>query len=364
MKIMQIISGRGVNGALVYCKMLCEGLVERGHEVTLICRKRSWMSENVDPRVKVVESSLEKFSPGEIRRMSSLVKKQGIDLIHSHMTRGQNFGVLLKLMSGVPVVATAHNRLFQLHWNLNDFVIANSQATYDYHAKVNRIPASRMEVVYCCSDFERMAEVEKHQAQEIRNRLNLKPDQILIGLIGEIAVRKGHIHLVRALPEILKVVPDAKVVFLGRFGRRQPHVRKIRKFLLEHDLAGVTKWLGRQSNVAEYMAACDITVVPSLEEPLGLVAIESLMAQTPVVASRTGGLQEVVIHEQTGLLVPPGNHTAIANEVIRLAKQPLLRKSLAKAGFEHVRNTFAPGQLIESVIDIYNRIAMAKRLAA
>ena len=208
---MQIISGRGVNGALVYCKMLCEDLVARGHQVTLVCREDSWMSDNVDhSRVRIIESSLEKFSPGEIRRMSALVKQHNIDLIHTHMTRGQNFGVLLKLMTGVPVVATAHNRLFQLHWNMNDYVIANSQSTYDYHARVNRIPASRMEVVYCCSDLERMRSVDQQDVQRIRQELNVEPDQLLIGVVGEFAVRKGHIHFVHALPENIEVCPRRK----------------------------------------------------------------------------------------------------------------------------------------------------------
>ena len=366
LNIMQIISGRGVNGALVYCKMLCEQLVERGHRVTLVCRENSWMSENVDSsKVQIIESSLEKFSPSELKRMSSLARKHRIDLIHTHMTRGQNFGVMLKLMTGIPVVATAHNRLFQLHWNLNDYVIANSQATFDYHARINRIPASRMEVVYCCSDLERLTHVNSDQAMAIRENLRVKQDQFLIGMIGEFATRKGQIHLIRALPRILKEVPDARVVLLGRFGRRQAHVKKIRRFILENNLAGVAKWLGRKSNVAQYMTACDVTVVPSLEEPLGLVAIESLMAKTPVVASRTGGLKEVVIDGQTGLLVPPGDENAIAAAVIRLAKDKGLREQLSQNGYEHVCKTFAPSNLIDQVADIYQRIlSKTGRLAA
>ena len=67
------------------------------------------------------------------------------------------------------------------------------------------------------------------------------------------------------------------------------------------------------------MAAFDIGVVPSLEEPLGLVAIESLMAGTAVVASDTGGLKEIISHGETGLLVPPASPESIANAVVKLA---------------------------------------------
>ena len=80
------------------------------------------------------------------------------------------------------------------------------------------------------------------------------------------------------------------------------------------------------------------------------------MAKTPVVASRTGGLQEVVIDGQTGLLVPPGDEHAIANSVIRLAKDKCLRKQLAENGHDHVCKTFAPQNLIDQVAAIYDRI--------
>ena len=354
---MQIISGRSVNGALVYCKMLCESLVRRGHQVTVVCRKNSWVADGIDPRVNVVESTLDKFSPSEIRRVAAISKQHKIDVVHSHMTRGQNFAVLLKLVTGNPVIATAHNRLFQLHWKWNDYVIANSQSTYDYHSRVNRVPASRMKVVYCCSDLERMNRVESTDVQQIRNQLRVEPDQILLGVFGEFAQRKGHIHLIQALPQIVAAISKLKVVFVGRFGRRQGHVRKMRQFILDHNLAGVTKWVGRKNNIAHYMAASDISIVPSLEEPLGLVAIESLMARTPVIASDTGGLSEIVAHEERGLLVPPGDATAIAESVIRLAGDSDLRTRLASNGHEFVRRTFEPEQLIDQVIQIYSQVA-------
>ena len=98
LNILQIISGRSVNGALVYCKILSERLVELGHKVTIVCRPEAWIAANVDQnKIRVVESTMARFPPTEFRRIRSIVKQEKIDLIHSHMTRAQNYAIALKL---------------------------------------------------------------------------------------------------------------------------------------------------------------------------------------------------------------------------------------------------------------------------
>lgn len=338
----------------MYCKILSEELADRGHQVTVICKPSSWVKSNIDQsKVRTIESSLNRFPLGELKRVAKLVRDEPIDLIHTHMTRGQNFGIALKLMTGVPVVATAHNRHFELHYNFNDFVIANSSSTFDYHRRVNMVPEKRMKTIFCCSDFERLNQVPEAAVTSLREQLTSSSEDILIGLIGEIATRKGHKYLIQALPKIIERVPNAKIVFVGRFGRKQPHVRKLRKFILNNGLAGRVKWLGRKSNVAEYLTAFDITVMPSIEEPLGLVAIESLMAGTPVVASATGGLVEIVQPNKNGLLVPPCDSTALADAVIKLAVDSELRNRLGSQGRQSVRDKFAPQTLIDQVEEVY-----------
>jgi glycosyltransferase involved in cell wall biosynthesis len=140
-------------------------------------------------------------------------------------------------------------------------------------------------------------------------------------------------------------------------------VRKIRKFILQNGLAGRIKWVGRRSNVAEYMAACQLTVVPSIEEPLGLVAIESLLVGTPVVASNTGGLGEVVRDRESGLLVPPADPKALAEAVIALAGDASARSRMGTNGRCYAEAVFSPAHLIDRVEEVYRRIAGRSRVA-
>ncbi len=364
MNILQVISGRGVNGALVYCKYLSEELVSRGHQVTILCKPNSWIKTHVDQtNVEVIESNLARFPFAEFKRIASVIRDKNIDLIHTHMTRGQNFGIGLKFITGKPVVATAHNRHFELHWNFNDFVIANSKSTFNFHRRVNLVPASRMQTIYCCSDPDHQRPVSPSAALAIRQKLRLKPDSILVGIVGEVAARKGHKYLVQALPKIISKIPNVKVIFVGRYGRKQPYFRQMRKFLFDNKLFGVVKWLGRRSNVQEYLSACDLSVMPSIEEPLGLVAIESLMAGTPVVASQTGGLTEIVNTGENGVLVPPRDPETLADAIIHLAQHRELRRTMGESGQRFVKEKFSPRLLIDAVEQVYNDVVATRQVA-
>ena len=268
MKILQVISGKTVNGAMTYCKFVTEQLTSLGHEVTILGRPDGWIRDNVDPSIQFVPSELAR-SPSEISRVARWVKANQIDVVHTHMSRGHAFGVLLRWMTGVPVVATAHNQSFQLHWRMNDYVIANSQATYDYQRRVNRVANRQMETVHCFTDLERFKHVKPLDVTIVRRQLRLKGDEFLVGVVGEVVARKGHLYLFEALSRVVKEVPNLKLVLLGRFNRNEAYVKKLRAIQLRDKIFCHVKWLGLRWNIQDFMAAFDLTVVPSVEEPLG-----------------------------------------------------------------------------------------------
>ena len=129
-------------------------------------------------------------------------------------------------------------------------------------------------------------------------------------------------------------------------------------------LANRVKWLGLRNNVQDYMAAFDLTVAPSIEEPLGMVALESLATGTPVVASNTGGLPEIVRPNETGLLVPPKNHDQLAQAIIAMAQDPETRERLGENGRRFVQENFDPEKLARQVESVFLKLAKRKPVAA
>jgi glycosyltransferase involved in cell wall biosynthesis len=359
LKILQIISGRNINGALTYCKFLTEILVANGHQVAIVCRKDGWIENQSLPGVTFFHSEMDR-TPGELQRVANWVAAEGFDVIHTHMSRAHAFGVLLKLRAHVPVIATAHNRSFQLHWKFNDYVIANSDATYRYQKRINRVSPQRMQTVHCFTDLQRFNEVTDRCRRRVDRHLRRYPEEFLVGVVGEVVARKGHLYLFEALSEIIEAVPNFRLVLLGRFNKDEAYVKRMRRILMREKLLGRVKWLGLRSNVQDFMAAFDLTVVPSVEEPLGLVALESLAAGTPVVASDTGGLPEIVHHGKSGLIVPPKRPRALAEAIIELANDPSRREAMGQAGKAFVFDAFDPQRLCKQVEAVYEKVIRSR----
>lgn len=362
LKVLQIVSGRDLNGALTYCQFLTEQLIQLGHQVSIACRHDCWLRRQNLPGVTFLESNLNR-KPAEVRRIGRWIREQKIDLLHTHMSRAHLFGILLRMTTGIPVIATAHSCNFQPHWRLNDFVIANSESTLSYHRWVNWVSAKRSARVYCFTDLHRFRDVDPSLIRSTRQKLGVATEDFLIGVVGQVAHRKGQRYLFESLPRLTAQIPNLKLAVLGPYYDESPYVRQLRAFLHRHQLEDKVIWIGPQTNVEVYMHAFDLCVVPSLKEPLGLVAVEALASATPVVASQTGGLPEIIEHQRTGLLVPRGNATAIEDAVMQLHAEPNRAKTMAARGQSVVRQRFDAATLTRQVAAIYERVASRGRSA-
>ena len=275
--------------------------------------------------------------------MARWIQQQSIDVMHTHMSSAHLFGIIMKMMTGTPVVATAHQCSLQLHWRFNNHVIANSEYTRRFQQRINGVPANRLSKIHCFSALDRFRTISERDVNTVRGQLRLKGHEFVVGVVGDVVARKGHRYLFQALPRVLQEVPELKLVLLGRFNRSETYVRKLRQLQQQAPLLTKIKWLGLRDNVQDFMSAFDLCVVPSVEEPLGLVAIEALAAGTAVVASNTGGLPEIVRNGENGLLVPPRDSNALADAIIALARDADLRERMGQRGRSMVFETFDPG---------------------
>ena len=364
LNILQIISGQQINGALTYCKLLTQQLIGRGHRVTIVCRSNSWIKQqSLD--VQFVDSNLKRFPISELRKIAGLVREKNIDVVHTHMSRAHAFGTLLKFfVPSVPVIKSAHSRSVQLHWRFNDFVIANSAATEQYHIRRNGISPKKIQAVHCFIDTDKFQPASRLAARRVRRQLKWNNGEFLVGVVGEITKRKGQEFLVKAIPSLIKAIPHLRVVMVGRFSEQEPYVKQIRRYLSENGLEYTTQLIGIRDNVEDFLTAMNVSIVPSLEEPLGLAAIESQSVGTPVIVSETGGLTEVVNDEMSGLIVPMGDPDAISRAIIRLSQDIKLQLRLSFHGQEMVADTFSPEILVPKVESIYENLLSRRRKAA
>ena len=208
MEILEIVSGAQINGAVVHCALLCREFTRRGHEVTVVCRHDSKIKTLLPSGLRVIESDLHKLPFDEVRRIGAIARETGTQVIHTHMTRAHNFGVVLRRFCNIPCVATAHSHIVQpLTFMFNDRVIAVSDATRRFQQSRNLVRAANIDTVHGFADYERQAAVRADAGAQVRAGFGLGPQTPVFGIIGDIQPRKGHLYLVRALSRDQAVDP-------------------------------------------------------------------------------------------------------------------------------------------------------------
>ena len=280
----------------------------------------------------MIRSDLHRWPFDELRRISRIVREEKINVIHTHTSRSNFFGVLVRWLTGVPSVATAHSCHIQLHWMFNDWVIAVSEATRQYQRRYNLVRNSRIETIYNAIDPAHLVAPPRETRLSMRQSLGCDAATPLLGVVGNVIPRKGLIHLVRAMPNILAAAPAARLLVVG--GQEQSdYGQKVRAEAEKIGIAGRLAWLGyRAEPPRNPRVALDLFVLPSLDEGLPLAVLEAMAAGLAVVATAVGGVPECVISGETGLLVPPGQSGPLAAAIIELRGDAARRRRMGEAG--------------------------------
>jgi glycosyltransferase involved in cell wall biosynthesis len=338
---MEIVSGAEVNGAVVHCLLLSRALAQRGHHVALVCRPAAWIAAQAFPAsVEIIESDLHRWPPDELRRMARVARDGAVDVLHTHMSRAHFFGVLLRGLSGVPCVASAHNQHLQLHWMFNDRVIAVSDATARFHRRWNGVRRHRLDVIHNFIDADHYASTPPALGAGIRATLGIDSACPVIGIIGHVIPRKGLGDLLRALPAILAAAPNTRVLVVGSAADQYAH--EMRRLAAALGVAAHVVWAGYRHDIDAVLASVDVVACPSHHEDLNMVALEAMAAGRPVVATMVGGFPECIVDGVTGLLVPAGKPERLADALISLLRDADRRRRLSQAALARLRERYSP----------------------
>ena len=362
MKIMQIVSGAAVNGAIYHCLLLSRELAKRGHQVSLVCRPGAWIGQQLasDP-VEVIHSDLHRWPSDELRRIGAILNEGRFDVVNTHMSRAHLFGVLLRLFTKVPRVATAQCRHFQPHWALNDMVIAASETTRRFHRRVNLVPVRRLVTVHNFVDGERFERIDPNVRHDVRRSLGIADSDPLIAVVANVFPRKGQIYAVRSLPKILTTAPNTQLLLIG--DADVAYEQQVRSEAETLDVSSHVHWLGRRNDVPELLASSDLFMLPTLEETLPLSILEAMAAGLPAVATNVGGNPECVAHQETGILVPPRNHHALGQAVTELIGDGKKRRQMGEAARQRYLKSFSTTSQTTAIEAVFEQVASRRRSA-
>lgn len=303
-------------------------------------------------------------------RTARLIRKKEIDLVHHNNNPAANRASILgAILGGVPQVA--HVRFFGRYYRPIDerlcrrvdrFVCVSASVATHCRRRL-RLPEERVDVVHNPVDLERFTGARGRRSGT-RRHLGVEPGDRLVVHVGRLVPWKGQGEFLEAVAPLAAVDPRVRVLVVGGAGRR-PGDRKYREALGERvrdlGLEDRIRLTGHRRDVAELMAAADVMVHSSSEpEPFGRVIVEAMAAGTAVIATRAGGVLDIVRDGQTGLLVPPGDTGALREAIRRLLEAPRLRARLARAAGRHVQEAFSPDRAVEALTAVH-RAALRDR---
>jgi len=308
--------------------------------------------------------------PAGLVRLVGLLRRERVDVLHTHLFDPSVVGLCAATLAATPLrVMTRHYsdyhtridrpwhvRLDRLCTRLSHVVIAVSQHTADHMVERESAPADKIRVVLNGIDFDRVSPTAGAR-ESIRQELDAGEATAIL-MMSRLHPEKGQSHLFEALPRIKRQTSRPFVVWVAGAGGFEAAYREQVRSLGCDD---VVRFVGFRKDAADLMAAADILVLPSVAEAFGLVLAEALYLGKPVIASRVGGIPEIVADGTDGILVSPGDSEALAAAICRLLDDGSLRARLSGAGRERVRNRFGFDTMMRSYERIYEEFTQERK---
>ena len=298
----------------------------------------------------------------------SAVQQESPDLIHANSTRA---GIVMSLASlGLRASVIWHIHDILPPHPLSTVVRAlafSSKRTHILaisHATAKcfrgKLPAwlvkrTSMSVIHNGVDPSRF-QPQQNENQPLLKSLGLTADHFGIGIVGQITPRKGHLGLIRAFAELVKSgLPNARLLIVGApvFNNDAQYLELLKRETQRLGLAGRVLFLGSRHDIPALLQTFKVLVLNSDTEPFGLVLVEAMLSGVPVVATRVGGVPEIVENGQSGKLFHPGDETALVQTLRELADRPEERNRLAAAGRQRALRNFNSELFLQKLEHLY-----------
>lgn len=286
-------------------------------------------------------------------------------LVHTNSTKMHLLGGVAARLRRLPVVWHMRDRLTEpaaLTWlhravrRVRPEVIAISEAVAQQfdgmgcrvHIIPNGIPLDRFE--------------PRPPSPGLRAELGLPEGAPLVSVVARLTPWKGHRVLLRAWPTVRARVPDARLLVVGEVAFwEQSYEDELRGLAEELGISASVHWLGFREDVPDLLRLSDLLVLPSINEPFGRVLIEGMAVGLPVVATASGGVPEIVVDGQTGLLVPPEEVDALADAIASLLTDPTRARAMGAAGRARAVERFDVRRVARQVQAVYEDILAGRR---
>lgn len=373
MKILHLISTAGVYGAETVVLNLTAAQKAQGHapcigaflnhhrpNLALVdeARRRGLPVETFDCRGR--------FDRLAVKTIRNFVTGQGIELVHSHGYKSDFYAYLAAKPTGAAFVATCHlwtrsTRSVRFYEFIDSFVLRRAARVVGVSDAISAalfksgIPKSKLSTIYNGTDLQRFQCV----GAPLREELGIG-NRLLIGTVARLEKQKGIEYLVRAAQRVISEFPNSLFVVIGDGSLRS----SLRELISSLGLDTKVRLLGERTDMPAVYSSLDLFVLPSIDEGMPMTILEALAAHRPVIATRVGAVEKLIVHEQTGLLVESRDVDALHDAIVRCLRDPAFARRLGSNGQRHVQAGFSAGAMAHSYLEIYRQMLRDQERAA
>ena len=392
MKILRVITRLNGGGPARHVVLLDRGLRGRGHETRLVYGALAPGDASLEHLAVAaglptthIRALGRRINPiGDLRafaRLLRLVFREAPDVVHTHTAKAGTLGRVAACLFNLTrprrrrcvVVHTFHGHVLTGYFGptmnvavrltertlarITDRVVTISPAIrHDIVTRFSIAAATRTTVVPLGLDLERLARLDP-RAPHLRRQFGIPERALVVGYVGRFVPIKDLATLVHAFAVVAAQRPDAVLLLVGD-GPLRAEIDALVATLALQKQVHLAGWI---EDLAPLYATIDICALSSLNEGTPVAVIEAMAAAKPVVATRVGGVADVVEHERTGLLVPSQNPRALADAILRLAAAPDERLRMGAAGRQAVAARFSPERLVDDIDTLYRDALAQKR---
>lgn len=365
MNILQILPELKTGGVERGTVDLAQALVNAGHKAVVVSAGGRLVEELNKIGVKHFTLNVHKKSLFSILYaayfLGRIINNEHIDIVHarSRVPAWISYFALMR-SPGVALVTTCHG-----HYNTHFFsrvmgwgkqVIVISQVIGRHMINNFKVSKEKIRLIY--------RGVDLNTFRFRRTDVNTDKNEKLIGIIGRITPIKGHVHFIKSLPSIISEFPKAKALIIGDAPtHRQPYLKELVNLIEKLQLKEKVKLIGTLKDIPDILAKLDLLVLATTtEEAFGRVVIEAGAVGVPVVATRVGGVVEIIEHEKNGLLVEAADPYALSQAAIRLLKDKDLRLRCVNNLRKKVEKEFSLSTMVKKTIAVYEQIKRNKHI--
>ncbi len=375
MRILHLISSSGLFGAERVAIELSKVLIRHGYHPIIGVLKNTH-----NPHTEVTDEAKEnsidhavfpcrsQFDRKLISSLREFIKTNHVDLVHCHGYKSNFYGILAS-RNMVPAVTTNHNWL-RPNWRLKVYclidslliryfnrIIAVSDEVKEEMLAVG-VPEEKIRVIYNGIDLDRFK--DQCSSEKIRKELGLDGNDRIVGTIGSFTEAKGYDYLLKAAKEIIDARKAVKFLIVGD-GPLNGHLRNTARGLGIQDNVIFT---GYRKDIPELLSVMDMYVLSSVREGLPMVLLEAMAAGKPVIASKVGAVPKVIIDNESGVLITPGDAGEMKKAVLDLLSDDSRSKRLGLAGQKRLKENFSSDVMAGKYMSVYGELVPGKRATA